>query len=416
MVPASAVAQVSFYSAPPAGSPSVSAPSASAKAAAPSDTGDAKGGGVSLGTGIFSRNPFSLTAAVREGFDNNVFTTNTDEKSSFYTNIAAGLNYSFGSPRLSLNTGINGGVTYYYTRPGDKVDFNGQLFLNAVYLATPRLTLSIATSTAYLSQPDLSILGSTNRQNGDYLYSSTVISAGYQWSQKFSTVTSYTLNIIYYLDNGLNQVQGHIDQTISQSALWLLLPKTALVAEYRANPVTYYDADLDSFNNFFLVGFDQVFNPRLKWSLRGGIQVGFDENPVDGSSIYVGPYGESTVSYQFAPASSVVLNLRYGTEASGITDVTQRETFRAGFALVHGFTPRLSASLGLSYQVNHYDQSSVINSFYENVLDIAVGLNYKINRFTSISAGYQFTIDSAPDWTGRDYTRDVVYVGANFGF
>ena len=427
-----ALAQVSFYGAPPpadfggglGNSTAIPASLSEAEAPAPDDaaaipapsSGGSSDGKSSVGTGLFSKLPIDFTFAVREGYDDNLFTTKNDTDSSFYTNWAAGAYYTFGTPRLQLQTSLSGGVTYYYTRPGDKVDFNGQYTLNAVYLATPRLTLTVNSTTAYLSQPDTAIVGGTNRQDGDYMYSNTVLSGAYQWSEKFSTVTSYNFNVIYYMDSNLNQNQGRVDQTIGQSARWLVQPKTTAVAEYRANPVTYFDADLNVFNNFFLVGFDQVFNPRFTWSARGGLQVGFDQNPDDGDSVYVGPYGESTLTYQFGRSSSISWMMRYGTEASGLDNVTQRQTFRTGLSLAHAFTRRISMTLGVNYQANYYDQNNVITSYYENVFDVAVGASYQINRHWSLSAGYQFTADVAPDAEYREYTRNVVYVGANLAF
>lgn len=425
-----ALAQVSFYSAPPPADynggldDTTVIPSALNQAEAPvpdggtasaSSTGSSNGNSF-LGDGLFSKLPIDFTLAVREGYDSNLFTTKNNPDSSFYTNWAGGAYYTFGSPRLQLQTSLSGGVTYYYTRPGDKVDFNGQYSINAVYMASPRLTLNINSTTAYLSQPDLTIVGGTNRQNGDYMYSNTILSGSYQWSEKFSTVTTYNVNVIYYMDNNLNDNQGRIDQTIGQSANWLLLPKTTVVAEYRANPVTYFDADLNTFNNFFLVGFDQVFNPRFKWNARTGLQVGFDQNPDDGSSVYVGPYGESTLTYEYAKSSSISWMMRYGTEASGLNNVTQRQTFRTGLSVAHAFTRRISMTLGVNYQANYYDQNNVISSYYENIFDISVGANYQVNRHFSFSAGYQFTADVAPDAEYREYTRNVVYVGANLAF
>lgn len=404
-LPMGALAQVSFYSAPP-----------------PSDVGNNVGRNEStedsapVDLGIFSRSPFNFTFAVREGFDDNVFTTTNDKTSSFYTNFAAGVNYGFGSSRLQLSTSLNGGLTYYYTRPGDKVDYNGTFSLNAVYLATERLTLTLNTSTSYLAQPDLSIVGGPDRQNGDYIYSTTTVSGAYQWSEKFSTVTSYNFTVLYYVDSNLNDNQGHIEQTISQSARWLLLPKTTLVAEYRFNPNTYFEANLNSYNNFFLVGVDQIFNPRFKWSARAGLQVGFDDNPDDGDSVYVGPYAESTLTYQAGRSTNIFWNLRYGTEASGLDNVTQRQTFRTGVGVSQAITRRLSLNLGANYQCNYYDQNNVIDSFYENIFDVSVALNFQVVRYASLQVGYQFTADIAPEDTGRKYTRNVAFIGANFGF
>ncbi len=108
--------------------------------------------------------------------------------------------------------------------------------------------------------------------------------------------------------------------------------------------------------------------------------------------------------------------MRYGTEASGINDVTQRQTFRTGLTLTHAFTARLASTFGLNYQCNFYDQADVIPSFYENIVDVSLGLSFKVNRFVSLQAGYQFIIDMAPTFTDRQYTRNVAFVGANFAF
>lgn len=373
-------------------------------------------GGAPLGLGIFSRKPFRFTFSVREGFDSNVYTTRYNPTRSWYTNFGAGISYEFGSPRLQLRTNLAGGLTYYYNRPGDPIDWNGAWTLGATYQATPRLTLSVDTTTAYLSQPNVSILGTSSRQDGDYFYSNTSLSAAYQWTDKFSTVLAYRFGVIYYTEDEINDNQGRIEQTISLSGRYLVLPKTTGVLEYRVNPVTYFQADMDSLGHFFLIGVDQVFNPRLTWNARVGAELRNVDNPVDGESIYLGPYLESNLAYQFGPASSLGWLMRYGTEASGVYNVSQRQTFRTGLNLTHGFTRRLSGQLSADWLINYYDQQNVISSYTENVVTFAMSLNFAVNRFTSLSAGYQYTIDVAPDAPEREYNRNVAYMGANFSF
>lgn len=397
------IAQVSFYGSP-----------------APASYGEGVGGNESdnegegsIDLGIFSRKPFRLSLALREGYDSNVNTTSVNPQGSWYTNIAAGIAYGFGSSRLQLTSDVNAGVTFYYNAPGDDVQFNGTASLAATYLATPRLTLDLSTVTAFLSQPDYDIVGADN-QSGSYLYSSTTLGANYQWTKIISTRSSYNFTAYYYLDPDYNDNLGNISQTFSQSVLWLWKPKTTLVAEYRFNAITYYSADLNQYGNYFLLGFDQIFNPRFTWSFRLGAQVNFNNNPTDGQSTYVGPFGESILRYQFAKRSSLAWNMRYGTEQSGLTDVSQRQTFRTGLVLNHYFTARLSGVFALNYQCNYYDQANVINSFYENIVDFSVGLNFALNRWASLQAGYQFTIDLAPEDTGRNYTRNIVFAGVGF--
>ena len=406
VLPPPASAQVSFYGAP---APSNLGGSPAAGEVNPE-------GGPGMGLGIFGRKPFIMTLAVRQGYDSNVYTSPDNPESSMYTNIGSGLSYSVGTPRLQLGANLGGGVTYYYNRPGDSVDYNGNFAMSANYRATPRLNLSLSTSTAYLSQPDLATVGGSNHQNGDYLISNTTVSAAYQWSEIISSITSYNFTALYYLDNDINQNQGNISQTLAQSMLWLWKPKTTLVAEYRANTITYYGADLDQLGNYFLVGFDQIFNPRFFWNARFGAQVNFNNNPTDGQSTYVGPFMESTLRYQFATATGLSWNMRYGTEASGLNDVSQRQTFRTGLVLTHAFTSRLSGDFSMSYLCNYYDQSGVIDSYIENIVDFSVGLSYQVNRFVALQGGYQYTIDMAPENTDRAYSRNIVFVGANFSF
>jgi hypothetical protein len=365
---------------------------------------------------LIGQTPFTYSFAVREGFDDNLFSSRTNKSSSFYTNFAAGINYEFGGPRLKLNANLGGGITYYYTRPGNKLDYNGAFSLGADYAASDRLTLSLNTTTAYLAQPDTSIIGGTNRVDGDYIYTNTSLDASYQWTEKFSTVTGYDLYANYYLEQDLNDTLSYTQQTFKQSFHWLLQPKTTLVAEYRAQVVLYTGVDQNSFGNFALLGFDQIFNPRFKWKLRAGVEQRFLDNPVDGSSIYVGPYGESNLSYQFGKSSSIGWTARYGTEASGLTDVTQRQTFRTGLNLSHGFTPRISANLSFNYEVDYFDQANVITTYYQNVFDVSVGVNFQVNRFVSLSSGYQFTSVLAPQQISVEYNRNVVFAGVNFSF
>jgi hypothetical protein len=395
-------AQLTFYGAP-----------------APSDVAANVGGNESgrpALLGIFEKRPYKMTFAVREGFDSNVFQTKDNPDSSFYTNWAAGLNYSAGNSRFHLQTSLGAGLTYYYARPGDKLDFNGLFDLNATYLATPRLTLSFDTSTAYLSQPDQTIVGGNNQQNGDYVYSTTTVAAAYRVTETVSSLTSYNFATIAYMQSETNDQLGYISQTLAQSFRWLWKPRTALVAEYRINLISYFSADLGSLGNYFLAGFDQTVNPRLTWSVRGGLQVNLNKNPVDGSSTYAGPYGQSILSYQFGQGSVLSWSLRYGTEASGLADVSQRQTFRTGLVLVRAITARISANLAADYQGNYYDQSGVISSFFENVFTFSGGVKFAVNRLVSLETGYQFSADYAPDETSREYKRNVVFMGVNTSF
>lgn len=368
--------------------------------------------------GVFEKKPYILSAAVREGYDDNLFTTETNRDSSFYTNLAGGVEYKLENSRLQLSAALNGGVTYYYTRPGNKFDYTGALNLQGSYKVSQRLTLNFSTNTAYLSQPDLEVAGTSARDNGDYMFSSTTIAGAYQWSEKFSTDTKYNFTPFVYVDDKLNESQGRIEQTLGQSFRWLLLPKTTGIVEYRANPVTYYSAPLDNFGQFFLLGIDQVFSPKFKITSRGGAELRFynsdNENPN-----YIGPFAELNGMYEYQKYSSIGLNLRYGTEASGLNGAATRNTFRIGVNAVQGITPKLSFNVGLNYQNNFYnefDKQNPDTDFYENIIEFSLGANFKINKNFILQGGYTRTVDAAPASQQLSYTRNVTFVGLNMLF
>ena len=368
--------------------------------------------------GIFEDKPFTFSFALREGYDDNLFTTETNRSGSLYTNMAGGVNYKAESSRLQLTAALNGGVTYYYSRPGNKFDYTGALNIQGSYKLTPRLTLNFSTNTAYLSQPDLEVAGTSARNNGDYMFSSTTVAGMYQWSDKFSTDTKYNFTPFYYVEESLNDSQGRIEQTIGQSFRWLTLPKTTAVLEYRVNPVNYYSAPLDNFGQFFLLGVDQVFNSKFKVNARGGAELRFYSADNDNPE-YFGPYGELNGSYEYQKNSSVGLNLRYGTEASGLSGAATRETFRIGMNVVQGITAKLSFQAGLNYQNNFYnefDKQTPTTGFYENVLEYSLGANFKIMKNLILQGGYTYTVDMAPESEQLSYTRNVVFLGLNMDF
>ena len=215
-----------------------------------------------IGEGIFERSPFRYSFAVYEGYNSNVNTQQDDGVASMYTMIAAGIGYEFGTSRLELTTSLSAGLTFYYDHQG--LDNNGlfptiNFILAANYAATPRLDLSFATTTSLLSGGNYSTAGAPNSFEGSYILSDTVIGAKYLWLPKLATETTYNPRIYYFMDQGYNDTQGRIEQTVAQQFLFLWKPTTTLVAEYRFDTRNYYTAThLDSLGNYALLGFDHT--------------------------------------------------------------------------------------------------------------------------------------------------------------
>jgi long-subunit fatty acid transport protein len=111
--------------------------------------------------------------------------------------------------------------------------------------------------------------------------------------------------------------------------------------------------------------------------------------------------------------------MRYGTEGSGLNGAPTRQTFRVGLNVVQGITPKLSFTGGLNYQNNFYnefDKQDESPEFYENIIEFALGANFKMTKDLILQGGYTYTIDMAPASEQLSYQRNVAFVGMDLAF
>ena len=399
-------------------------PGIAAAADAPFET---LGGAASpdIGEGVFSKSPFRYSFAVYEGYNSNVNTQPNNGVQSLYTEIAAGIGYEFGGSRLQLETSFGAALTYYYNNKN--LDYDGlfptlNFILGANYEATPRLDLSLNTVTTLQTQPNFTTAGGSDFYQGPYIISDTTLGAKYLWLPKFATETTYNPVLWYYLDPGAEATDfSRYEQTVGQQFIFLWKPQTSLVAEYRFNTRNYFYAkNYDSLGNYGLLGVDHVLNPRSTLTFRGGVEQRFMQNPDNvGTNDYFGPYGQLNFNYALNPDTTVALQTRYGTTASNLTNYNQGQQLLLGLNLAHQLTRRIALSGFFNYQNNYYNQpDSVVNGvnvapdFYDNVFNTGLNMSFQINRVWSLLAGYTFTTLVSTSSQEKDYTQNIVFIGA----
>jgi len=383
-----------------------------------------------IGEGRFEKRPFRYSFAVYEGYNSNVNGSSTDPVESLYTSIAAGVDYAFGSSRLNLGISLDAALAFYYNN--EQLQDDGlfptiTLGLNADYKATPRLDLSFVNSTGLLSQPNFaSGTGGPSNYQGDYITSSTTLSAVYRWAEKFNTVTSYAPFVTYYFQPTGDNF-SYFDQTIGQQFVFLWKPLTQLVAEYRFNLRNYFElSDYNSLGNYALLGFNHTLNPRAKIIFRGGAEQRISQNPVAGGTYnYIGPFGQLDFAYAFGDRTSIGLTSRYGTTGTGVNDYTQNQQFLVGLSASHRFGRRLNLGIFANYQNNAYAQPGgevdgvdLTPSFSYNVFNAGINAGYYIfpDKW-SLQAGYSFTAQVSGNTEQQgDYEQNVVFIGTQLDF
>jgi hypothetical protein len=381
-----------------------------------------------LGLGNYSHFPFTISAGVRGGYDDNVTTSNAFRQKSWFTNGNVALTYDFGSPRTQLSLGAGAGVTYFWDHirnvgiNNNDYDINSYISFSLTHKATPRLTLSTVDYLTYQTEPDFTLAQGLNRRGGNFFYTNDKGTVAYLWTPRFSTATSYTLGALRYDDSAVGFFEDRWENTFGNEFRFLVWPTTSLVAEYRFQIVTYENIMRDSMTHFALGGFDYAFNPRLNASLRAGAQFrSYDNGPAQGGGVdRTSPYFEGTVNYAVGKETSVSWTTRYSIEESDVALNADRKTFRTGLSAKHNITSRVSGTLGMYYENDDYQGASVSGmvispGFNEQAFDAALTVRYAVNRFFGVEAGYNHT-EVWSDMFLREYSRNRYWAGLNVVF
>jgi hypothetical protein len=385
-----------------------------------------------LGTGLFSRFPLQISASIRGGYDDNVTTSNIGRQESWFTNAGLSVSYSLGTPRTQLALEWNSGFTYYWDQAdsvgvgNDQWEPNVNLRLVLTHKASPRLTFDVSAYATYQSEPDFRLAQGINRRGGNFFFTQDQFKVSYLWTPRFSTATSYTLTALKYEESEIGAFQDRFENTFGNEFRFLVWPTTSMVGEYRFQVVTYDEISRDSTTQYILGGIDHRFNPRFNASFRAGAEFRkADEEEGDGDRS--SPYFEGALIYALGQKTTVSWTTRYGIEESDALLNPGRETFRTGLQAHHNFTPRVSGSLAAFYQHDEYfgttiqnppgspTPTTVIGSFTEEALDVALSVRYALTRYFGIEAGYTHT-EVWGNLSLREYSRNRYWAGLTVTF
>jgi hypothetical protein len=364
---------------------------------------------------VQSRIPFLITFGVHGGYDSNP-NTSSDGSGSLFTDQQLTLAYDRLRGPLDLKALAAVGVVERYNLG---TDVNTSLDLSLSYAASPRLTLSASINAVYTAEPNFaSNVGPTQRA-GNYFATADELSAAYQWSGRFSTVSTYSFRLVRYENSSTAAFSDRQENAFGKEFRFDLFRTTVLVADYRFLMVNYLSAPLDSTTNFLLAGVEHSFNRRLQGQFRGGVSFrSFDQG---GSE--TNPDFEGSLNYVMGSHSSIGWTAQYGTEQPTEQNVATQTTFRTGLQFRYAFTARISSAISFNYQHND-NQGGVTTtgsveptgeSFATDAYDVLVDLRYQINRHADVDLGLQHSESTSADPT-QDYSRNIYSIGLNFTF
>jgi hypothetical protein len=352
------------------------------------------------------RIPFVVTVGAGIGYDSNANLSSTNEEDSLYANANIGIAYNTGDRRTSFRYYANYTPHYYFDAPAGVDDFQHNLRVGLDYRRriNERLTITNSFYVAFEVEPDYSIGATIARRNDQYIYGYNSVAAAYAWNRRFNTVTSWTISTIDYETNELD-AQDSLTNIFANEFRYALNRTTTLAATYRYAMTDYDGGGSDYDSQYFLVGADHRFNPRLTGSIRAGVEM--RDRSVGGSETE--PYLEGSLTYFVSRRTSARWYTRIGM-ADYDTGTGSSDTYHTGFSVDHRFNSRFSGNAGVHYIKRDYDTAGLD----EDTFSLSLGFDYALAKNLSLNGGYSFTTSDRPG--NLDYDRHHLQLGIGARF
>lgn len=362
---------------------------------------------------------------VQEKWTDNLFTTQSDEKSDFVTTIAPGIWLAFPANRekllsLDTTTSASGGMklsrikpealrrfqTYFLYSPevelyadhSDQDHFNH----NAQGLFQYNLNngLSFDIIDIFKDREDISDDGTSDTL---YRYSSNLADfiTTYDPSEKLTLRFDYSN---YYLDynEDVNDYRNRMDNGFDFYLFYKFTPKTSVFAQYAYTLIDYDDNDdYDNTENKYFAGINWAMTTKS----RGGFKVGYMEKSFDGAGIDTedGLSFELQAQHNFSAKRAIQANAYRMFNESDMESASGYYNTGIDVGLTQKFTEKISATLNMTYEKHEYNQSDREDDY------IRLG---PAMRWTPREWGF---FDLAYYWTNKDsnenyydYTSNMV--------
>lgn len=389
-----------------AGANSVSTQEASTPISAP---GDVQSGGESG-----HNKPYSLSANLRQGYDDNVYTTHSNQVSSWYTGVTPSIlvNYPMDQTLFSARYTFDG--TYYWNRTAGSDDWDtSHEFLGRInHSVSERFNIDARETFTYAENPQVANNGAALQRNGDYIHNGVSLQGSYQWTPKFATVTTYTNDVYAYNDQILKEVDNYMSNSISNDFRYLIDPTVTLVlgGSFEDVGYEYIARNYDTYTGY--VGADWQLSPQVSLSGRVGGEI-FDPN--DGGSQSTSPYGSLGLNWILGARSTISANYSHAISQTDIATSYGQETDTFSLNLSYQWTPRITTSLIGSYQYGQYTSDLALNGgvsgYSEEVTTFNFLAVYQINAWLDTNLSYTFTDVEDNQLSDRAYTRNQISLG-----
>jgi len=377
-----------------------------------------------------TRKFYTLTASLREIYDDNVNTSSVNKVSSLETELSPSVLVDFPSSTGDFSARYTFDLTYYTdessnsnnnagnggngsgTNPSSGTFQYTHEFIAAYsHSFSERFSLNLSEDLRYYYEPSLYENVGTAYNNGQYL--SNVINGAItsQWTPTFGTTTTYANTVTDYEESAVAAQQNSVENTGNQNFSFAILPKMSLGFGGIVDNITYATANRGYSTYTGYVGAQWSILPSINIVGRGGAS--YDET-VGSSQASVSPYAAATLTWSFGQRSSLSLDYAHEVTPSDQIgangQVSDRVTSAFRYDITSSLSSHLSASLTSSTVNDQLATSSTDNGYSEVEYYLDTGLTYHYNRYLDLDSGVTLSGVSS-NTSAYDYSRDELYFG-----
>ncbi len=390
--------------------------------ALPADTGSGNGsntindnGPAIPSDGNTSRKFYTITAELRETYDDNVNTTKDDKVTAVESSLSPSILVDFPSPGNDFTGRYTLGVNYYSALNGGSIN-GGSLQITHEAVAQYQHTFSdlyvLNASELFRYYNEPSVYQSTGTFFRDGSYVTNVINGVFsaQFTPLLSTTTTYANTIVRYDEEDIAEQQDNIENTGSESVNFAILPKVTLSLGVIVDNLDYRESIRGYTNYTLFTGVQWAVLPTLSVIVRGGgSYTEAEDQPASAT-----PYVDAELNWTLGKKSS--LNFTYSHE------VVPSDEFGADGEVADRFsgsfnydaTSRITTYLQAIYTYADVTPTLIIGgllpAYTESDYALNLGATYHYDNYIDFEGGYQISGVSS-GLSDRDYNRNQVYLG-----
>lgn len=370
-------------------------------------------------TAFAQSQPFHVYNRLRVGYDDNIYSSKIDEKSSLRLVEEVELKLNLALERLYVGIDYRPSLLWIPERDDNETDFLHDLTGSLSLAITPQLVFSFKDTLRASQLPELESDGYYVRADDDNIINTALATLAYNILPQTRIDLSGRYSILHYNEKA-HDVDNYWMVVGGASLRQQLASHTTVFGDFRYQVLRYPDApdglDRDSDSIFAGLGLEQTFSEQLIGSLRGGVQNRqYDNDRFDDKT---SPYVDASLTIMPTPDTRFTLSGGYSVSESDITAYASQDRFAFALNLAHDFSNRLTLYANGQVAIGKYkadyayeDEENHYTDDDETTYSAGARLSYKILQNNWLELGYTFTKLDSDVWGRTSYDRNRVDLG-----